>query len=89
MPKRAASASTLAEPALPSYEALLAGASSGGQAFDGKDAMEGLARTFEGEQKGDKLRRKKMMEWDRMLKDFRYGDALDSVLRKVSFSFAE
>lgn len=44
--------------------------------------MEGL-KSFDGEQKVGKARRKKLMEWDRMLKDFRYGDALDSVLRKV------
>ena len=50
--------------------------------YEGKQAMEGLA-AFEGERKVGKERRKKLMEWDRMLKDFRYGDALDSVLRKV------
>lgn len=44
--------------------------------------MEGLSRTYDGEQKVGKERRKKLLEWDRMLKDFRYGDALDSVLRK-------
>ena len=42
--------------------------------------MEGLG-TFAGERKFGKDRKRKLLEWDRMLKDFRYGDALDSVLR--------
>ncbi|SCZ92462.1 BZ3500_MvSof-1268-A1-R1_Chr5-2g07880 [Microbotryum saponariae] len=67
----------------PSYDALLAGAAAGGVVYEGKEAMEGMG-AFEGEQKMGKDRKKKLMEWDRMLKDFRYGDALDSVLRKVS-----
>lgn len=49
----------------------------------GKEAMEGM-KAFEGEHKVGRERKKKLMEWDRLLKDFRYGDALDSVLRKVS-----
>jgi U3 small nucleolar RNA-associated protein 15 len=69
---------------LPSYDALLAGAGSGGITFVGKEAMEGLGgRTFAGEKKVGRDRKKKLQEWDRLLKDFRYGDALDSVLRKV------
>lgn len=69
-------------PEQPSYDALLAGAGSGGVVFKGKEAMEGLG-AFEGERKVGKDRKRKLLEWDRMLKDFRYGDALDSVLRKV------
>ncbi|KDE08664.1 hypothetical protein MVLG_01123 [Microbotryum lychnidis-dioicae p1A1 Lamole] len=65
----------------PSYDALLAGAAAGGVVYEGKEAMEGMG-AFEGEQKMGKDRKKKLMEWDRMLKNFRYGDALDSVLRK-------
>lgn len=72
---------------LPSYDALLAGAGSGGVVYEGKEAMEGMG-AFAGEKKVGKEKKKKLMEWDRMLKDFRYGDALDSVLRKVRyFSF--
>lgn len=65
------------------YDSLLAGAGSGGIAHDGKAAQEGL-KSFEGEQKLGREKRKKLMEWDKMLKDFRYGDAMDSVLRRVS-----
>ncbi|SCV72504.1 BQ2448_4041 [Microbotryum intermedium] len=65
----------------PSYDALLAGAAAGGVVYEGKEAMEGM-QAFEGEQKMGRDKKKKLMEWDRMLKDFRYGDALDSVLRK-------
>ena len=50
--------------------------------------MEGLSNTFEGEQKVGREKKKKLMEWDRMLKEFRYGDALDSVLRKVSLELS-
>ena len=68
---------------MPSYDALLAGAGSGGVVHKGKEAMEGM-KAFEGEQKVGRERKKKLQEWDRLLKDFRYGDALDSVMRKVS-----
>lgn len=50
--------------------------------YSGKQAGEGLKATFEGETKVTKERRKKLSEWDRMLKNFRYGDALDSVMRR-------
>lgn len=43
--------------------------------------MEGL-KSIEGEIKVAKERRRKLTEWDKMLKNFRYGDALDSVMRK-------
>lgn len=66
----------------PTYDALLAGKGGGGVVYSGKEAMEGLV-AFQGEKKVGKERKKKLMEWDRMLKDFRYGDALDSVLRVV------
>ncbi|KAM0749819.1 WD40 repeat-like protein [Meredithblackwellia eburnea MCA 4105] len=70
----------------PSYDALLAGAGAGGVGYKGKEAMEGLAALSLSQQQGEKRvgreRKKKLLEWDRMLKDFRYGDALDSVLRK-------
>ncbi|GAA6059631.1 hypothetical protein JCM10212_004134 [Sporobolomyces blumeae] len=65
----------------PSYDALLAGAGSGGNVYKGASAMEGL-RSIEGEIKVTKERKRKLTEWDKMLKNFRYGDALDSVLRK-------
>ncbi|GAA5877675.1 hypothetical protein JCM1840_004981 [Sporobolomyces johnsonii] len=65
----------------PSYDAILAGAGHGGIVYKGKQAMEGM-KAFEGEIKVGKERRRKLTEWDRMLKNFRYGDALDSVLRK-------
>ncbi|GAA5951430.1 hypothetical protein JCM21900_004407 [Sporobolomyces salmonicolor] len=65
----------------PSYDAILAGAGHGGIVYKGKQAMEGM-KAFEGEVKVGKERRRKLTEWDRMLKNFRYGDALDSVLRK-------
>lgn len=76
---------------VPSYDALLAGAGSGGVTFTGAEAMEGLkgaeaaanAASGTGEQKIGRERKRKLQEWDRMLKDFRYGDALDSVMRKV------
>lgn len=61
---------------------MLAGMGFGGVAYSGKQAGEGLKATFEGETKVTKERRKKLSDWDRMLKNFRYGDALDSVLRK-------
>lgn len=64
----------------PSYDALLAGAGSGGQVYK---SMEGLKGSYlEGETKVSKERKRKLTEWDKMLKNFRYGDALDSVLRK-------
>ena len=45
--------------------------------------MEGLKGSYlEGETKVSKERKRKLTEWDKMLKNFRYGDALDSVLRK-------
>lgn len=76
-------AGILSEKVQPSYDALLAGAGSGGVVHKGKEAMEGM-KAFEGERKVGRDRKKKLMEWDRLLKDFRYGDALDSVMRKVS-----
>lgn len=66
-----------------SYDAILAGAGRGGVVFEGKEAMEGLPSASGGEKKLGRERKKKLMVWDRMLKDFRYGDALDSVMRKV------
>lgn len=66
----------------PTYDAMLAGMGLGGVAYSGKQAGEGLKATFEGETKVTKERRKKLSDWDRMLKNFRYGDALDSVLRQ-------
>ncbi|ORY90894.1 WD40-repeat-containing domain protein [Leucosporidium creatinivorum] len=74
-------AGILSEKVVPSYDALLAGAGSGGIVHQGKEAMEGM-KAFEGEHKVGRERKKKLMEWDRLLKDFRYSDALDSVLRK-------
>lgn len=65
----------------PSFDALLAGMGQGGVVYSGKQAGEGLKATFEGEVKVTKERRRKLTEWDKMLKSFRYGDALDSVLR--------
>ncbi|GAA6035084.1 hypothetical protein JCM8097_002176 [Rhodosporidiobolus ruineniae] len=65
----------------PSYEAVLAGMGQGGVVYKGKEAMEGLKATFEGEVKVGRERRRKLAEWDKMLKNFRYGDALDSVMR--------
>ena len=70
------------EKVAPTYDAMLAGMGFGGVAYSGKQAGEGLKATFEGETKVTKERRKKLSDWDRMLKNFRYGDALDSVLRK-------
>ncbi|BGP45421.1 U3 small nucleolar RNA-associated protein 15 [Rhodotorula kratochvilovae] len=69
------------EKVTPSYDAILAGMGHGGVVYSGKQAGEGLKATFEGEIKVTKERRRKLTEWDRMLKNFRYGDALDSVLR--------
>ncbi|GAA6047740.1 hypothetical protein JCM3770_001754 [Rhodotorula araucariae] len=69
------------EKVTPSYDAILAGMGHGGVVYSGKQAGEGLKATFEGEVKVTKERRRKLTEWDRMLKNFRYGDALDSVLR--------
>lgn len=87
-PARTAASALLTSSITPSYDALLAGAGASGIAFEGKEAMEGLGgRTFAGEKKVGRERRKKLAEWDRLLKDFRYGDALDSVLRKVCLSF--
>lgn len=73
---------------MPSYDAMLAGAGSAGVTFTGAEAMEGLkgaeaASAPSGELKVGRERKRKLQEWDRMLKDFRYGDALDSVMRKV------
>ncbi|GAA5901891.1 U3 small nucleolar RNA-associated protein 15 [Sporobolomyces salmoneus] len=65
----------------PSYDALLAGAGSGGNVYTGASAMEGL-KSIEGEIKVSKERRRKLTEWDKMLKNFRYGDALDSVVMR-------
>lgn len=50
--------------------------------------MEGLTTAgggagYEGERKVGRERKRKLLEWDRLLKDFRYSDALDAVLRKV------
>lgn len=89
IPTKKTATSILSEPIQPSYDAILAGAGGGGVAFEGKEAMEGLSggRTFAGETKVSKDKKKKLQEWDRLLKDFRYGDALDSVLRKVGRSF--
>lgn len=70
------------ESVTPSYDAILAGMGHGGVVYSGKQAGEGLRATFEGETKVTKERRKKLSEWDRMLKNFRYGDALDSVMRR-------
>ncbi|TNY23388.1 WD40-repeat-containing domain protein [Rhodotorula diobovata] len=69
------------EKVTPSFDALLAGMGQGGVVYSGKQAGEGLKATFEGEVKVTKERRRKLTEWDKMLKSFRYGDALDSVLR--------
>lgn len=71
------------------YDALLAGAAMGGIVHDGKLAQEGL-KAYEGEIKlgNNKDRKRKLAEWDKMLKDFRYGDAMDSVLRRVSLSLS-
>lgn len=61
----------------------------GGIVHDGKLAQEGL-KAYEGEIKlgNNKDRKRKLAEWDKMLKDFRYGDAMDSVLRRVSLSLS-
>ncbi|KAK4049766.1 U3 small nucleolar RNA-associated protein 15 [Microbotryomycetes sp. JL221] len=67
----------------PSFDALLAGAGHGGIAYTGKEAAQGLKATFEGEVKVGRERKRKLQEWDRLLKDFRYGDALDSVMRRA------
>jgi len=69
------------EKVTPSFDAMLAGMGHGGVVYSGKQAGEGLKATFEGEVKVSKERRRKLTEWDRMLKSFRYGDALDSVMR--------
>ncbi|KPV76923.1 uncharacterized protein RHOBADRAFT_12153 [Rhodotorula graminis WP1] len=69
------------EKVTPSFDAMLAGMGQGGVVYSGKQAGEGLKATFEGEVKVSKERRRKLTEWDRMLKSFRYGDALDSVMR--------
>ncbi|GAA5963769.1 hypothetical protein JCM3765_006845 [Sporobolomyces pararoseus] len=66
----------------PSYDAILAGAGSGGNVYTGSSAMEGLKSVSNGEIKVSKERKRKLTEWDKMLKNFRYGDALDSVMRK-------
>lgn len=60
----------------------------GGIVHDGKLAQEGL-KAYEGEIKlgNNKDRKRKLAEWDKMLKEFRYGDAMDSVLRRVSTFF--
>ncbi|GAA6009957.1 hypothetical protein JCM11491_000880 [Sporobolomyces phaffii] len=63
----------------PSYDAILAGAGAGGNVYTGQAAMEGL-KSIEGEIKVAKDRRRKLTQWDKLLKNFRYGDALDSVL---------
>lgn len=68
-------------PVEPSYEALLAGAGAGGLAHHGAAAQEGLKASFEGEQVALRDRKRRLNEWDRLLKDFRYGDALDAVLK--------
>ncbi|GAA5841471.1 hypothetical protein JCM9279_000664 [Rhodotorula babjevae] len=69
------------EKVTPSFDAMLAGMGHGGVVYSGKQAGEGLKATFEGEVKVSRERRRKLTEWDRMLKSFRYGDALDSVMR--------
>lgn len=74
-------ASSALSPEQPSYEALLAGAGHGGLAHHGAAAAEGLKASFEGEQVALRDRKRRLNEWDRLLKDFRYGDALDSVLK--------
>ncbi|GAA5982644.1 hypothetical protein JCM5350_002134 [Sporobolomyces pararoseus] len=66
----------------PSYDAILAGAGAGGNVYTGSSAMEGLKSVSNGEIKVSKERKRKLTEWDKMLKNFRYGDALDSVMRK-------
>lgn len=70
------------EKVTPSFDAMLAGMGHGGIVYSGKQAGEGLKATYEGEVKVTKERRRKLTEWDRMLKNFRYGDALDSALRQ-------
>ncbi|GAA5831099.1 hypothetical protein JCM11251_005142 [Rhodosporidiobolus azoricus] len=65
----------------PSYDAILAGMGQGGMVYKGAEAREGLKATFEGEVKVGRERKRKLAEWDKMLKNFRYGDALDSVMR--------
>ncbi|GAA6012529.1 hypothetical protein JCM10207_009032 [Rhodosporidiobolus poonsookiae] len=69
------------EKVTPSYDQILAGMGQGGLVYKGKEAMEGLKATFEGEVKVSRERKRKLQEWDKMLKNFRYGDALDSVMR--------
>ncbi|KAM0792958.1 hypothetical protein ACM66B_002716 [Microbotryomycetes sp. NB124-2] len=71
------------EQVVPSFDALLAGAGHGGNVFSGKEAKQGLQAAYEGEVKVGRERKRKLQEWDRLLKDFRYGDALDSVMRKA------
>ncbi|GAA5857356.1 hypothetical protein JCM8547_002237 [Rhodosporidiobolus lusitaniae] len=65
----------------PSFDAILAGMGQGGIVYSGKEAKEGLKATYEGEVKVARERKRKLAEWDKMLKNFRYGDALDSVVR--------
>jgi U3 small nucleolar RNA-associated protein 15 len=54
-----------------------------GNVYSGREAKEGLQATYEGEVKVGRERKRKLAEWDKMLKNFRYGDALDSVMRSV------
>ncbi|GAA5984109.1 hypothetical protein JCM11641_000316 [Rhodosporidiobolus odoratus] len=65
----------------PSYDATLAAMGQSGMVFKGAQAKEGLKATFEGEVKVGRERKRKLAEWDKMLKNFRYGDALNSVMR--------
>lgn len=76
-----AKASSSLSPDAPSYEALLAGLGAGGVAHHGAAAQEGLSASFEGEQVALRDRKRRLTEWDRLLKDFRYADALDAVLK--------
>ncbi|BGP19053.1 hypothetical protein JCM10213_009237 [Rhodosporidiobolus nylandii] len=69
------------EKVTPSFDAILAGMGHGGVVYKGKEAMEGLKATYEGEVKVGRERKRRLAEWDKMLKNFRYGDALDSVMR--------